>query len=136
MAKQICSTCGVAAACLAIAVLNGEPDGIWGGYTTPERQALLWDARCLSRDVSDTVRQLERGQRIRVRPLDCLPVLHALSQRGWSTERVGEALRLSPQSVLRARERARAATDCLTALHNADRTAPGTANTGAVKALE
>jgi len=38
MAKSICEGCPVATDCLAVALENGEPDGIWGGYTPEERE--------------------------------------------------------------------------------------------------
>lgn len=39
-AKAVCQRCPVMAECLAWALKNGEPDGIWGGRTTDERRLL------------------------------------------------------------------------------------------------
>lgn len=39
-AKAICETCPVQELCLRYALTNGEPAGIWGGYTTDERKDL------------------------------------------------------------------------------------------------
>ena len=39
-AKAICNTCPVTAECLARAIKVGEPDGVWGGLTVSERDAL------------------------------------------------------------------------------------------------
>jgi WhiB family transcriptional regulator, redox-sensing transcriptional regulator len=40
-AKGICTNCAVRPQCLAAALRRGEPDGIWAGYTTPERDAIV-----------------------------------------------------------------------------------------------
>ncbi|MFC8723701.1 WhiB family transcriptional regulator [Streptomyces bacillaris] len=40
LAKTICSTCPVQPECLQYALAAGERDGIWGGLTTAERNAL------------------------------------------------------------------------------------------------
>lgn len=40
LAKSICRTCPVATECLKVALENGEPDGIWGGYTPEERELI------------------------------------------------------------------------------------------------
>ncbi len=40
-AKDICSTCPVAAPCLAYALEIREPHGIWGGLNEAERRSLL-----------------------------------------------------------------------------------------------
>ncbi len=40
-AKRVCSRCPVRRACLAHALENQEPVGIWGGLTTRERGRLL-----------------------------------------------------------------------------------------------
>ena len=39
-AKAICASCEVVDACLAFALEHGIRDGIWGGLTDRERQAL------------------------------------------------------------------------------------------------
>jgi WhiB family redox-sensing transcriptional regulator len=40
LAKLTCKSCPVAIHCLSAALENGEPDGIWGGYTTEEREII------------------------------------------------------------------------------------------------
>jgi WhiB family redox-sensing transcriptional regulator len=40
-AKAICSTCDLAAPCLATALQNRERHGVWGGATETERAAIL-----------------------------------------------------------------------------------------------
>lgn len=40
-AKAICASCAVKVDCLAYALHNREPDGVWGGYTTRERNRML-----------------------------------------------------------------------------------------------
>jgi WhiB family redox-sensing transcriptional regulator len=40
MAKKVCSECISRLFCLDYAVVNGEPDGIWGGLTPSERKKL------------------------------------------------------------------------------------------------
>ncbi|MHA6806279.1 WhiB family transcriptional regulator [Salinifilum ghardaiensis] len=39
-AQGICSTCPVAAECLAEALTRGVDHGIWGGYTPQQRRSL------------------------------------------------------------------------------------------------
>jgi WhiB family redox-sensing transcriptional regulator len=39
-AKAICATCTVAAQCLAFALRNREPHGVWGGLNESERDGL------------------------------------------------------------------------------------------------
>ena len=39
-AKAVCATCPVIAQCLERALKVGEPDGVWGGLTARERDAL------------------------------------------------------------------------------------------------
>ncbi|HKX74223.1 MAG TPA: WhiB family transcriptional regulator [Acidimicrobiia bacterium] len=39
-AKEVCSTCPVAAECLEYALETRQSDGIWGGHTTKERAKL------------------------------------------------------------------------------------------------
>jgi hypothetical protein len=38
--KALCATCEVQVDCLAYALRTDQPDGIWGGMTADERQAL------------------------------------------------------------------------------------------------
>jgi len=40
LAKLTCKSCPVSTQCLNAAIDNGEPDGIWGGYTTDEREII------------------------------------------------------------------------------------------------
>jgi WhiB family redox-sensing transcriptional regulator len=40
-AKAMCAACPGRVACLTLALANREPDGIWGGLTPEERDALL-----------------------------------------------------------------------------------------------
>ena len=40
LAKAVCRRCAVRAECLSYAVATGQPDGIWGGTTEQERDAL------------------------------------------------------------------------------------------------
>lgn len=37
-AKRICRTCPVRKECLAYALINQEPNGVWGGYDYKERK--------------------------------------------------------------------------------------------------
>jgi hypothetical protein len=39
-AKQVCARCPVRRPCLDYALATGEPNGIWGGLTPPQRRAL------------------------------------------------------------------------------------------------
>lgn len=40
-AKRVCAGCACRATCLERALAFREPDGVWGGMTRPERDALL-----------------------------------------------------------------------------------------------
>lgn len=40
-AKALCRPCELREACLAWALQTRQPNGIWGGKTTPERQSIL-----------------------------------------------------------------------------------------------
>lgn len=40
-ARSICSDCPVKRTCLVHSLLQPEPFGIWGGYTTPERKRMF-----------------------------------------------------------------------------------------------
>jgi WhiB family redox-sensing transcriptional regulator len=40
IAKELCSSCPVRVLCLEYALEAGEQDGIWGGFTRNERNAL------------------------------------------------------------------------------------------------
>lgn len=40
-ARSICTDCPVKRTCLVHALLQPEPFGIWGGYTTPERKRMF-----------------------------------------------------------------------------------------------
>lgn len=44
-AKQVCEPCPVKAPCLAFALMNKEPEGVWGGTTLKERKRLIREAR-------------------------------------------------------------------------------------------
>jgi len=44
-AKAICTSCELAAPCLAQALQNRERDGVWGGTTEDERAAILREHR-------------------------------------------------------------------------------------------
>lgn len=39
-AKAVCASCPVADVCLGFAIETNQPDGIWGGMTTRERQKI------------------------------------------------------------------------------------------------
>ncbi len=119
-AKSVCSTCSLNVACLGGAILRRETEGIWGGYTPAERFALLRDTRRLGREVGFAVQQLDRGNPYRVRPDDLLAVVHRLSLRGWTTERLSVALGTTPKAVAKVHQRARAAVACLAAMKNAE----------------
>ena len=118
-AKSVCSACPVSSACLGMAILGEETEGIWGGYTTLERRALLRDTHRLGLDVTFAVRQLEGGKRYRVRAENLLPVVHQLSSRGWTVDKLSIALDLTPQAVVKVRQRALAAVACLVAINSA-----------------
>ncbi len=47
-AVRTCAACPVAGRCLAAALVNGEPEGVWGGTTPAERRAMrvVWTGRC------------------------------------------------------------------------------------------
>jgi len=40
-AKAICAGCPLKVPCLAVGLARGEPDGVWGGMTTAEREGAL-----------------------------------------------------------------------------------------------
>jgi len=42
-ARRLCYQCPVADLCLVEALERREPDGVWGGLTTDERQRLVSD---------------------------------------------------------------------------------------------
>lgn len=44
-AKAVCASCLSQIACLSYALETGQTDGIWGGTTNDERQAILRRAR-------------------------------------------------------------------------------------------
>lgn len=39
-AKRVCRSCDIREACLERAIKDRHPAGVWGGLTTPEREAL------------------------------------------------------------------------------------------------
>lgn len=39
-ARRVCLGCGIREACLERAIRERQPFGVWGGMTTPEREAL------------------------------------------------------------------------------------------------
>ena len=39
-ARAICRACPVVVECLAFAIANRQPYGVWGGLTTPERDQI------------------------------------------------------------------------------------------------
>ena len=126
-AKTICHGCPVRTPCLALSIAQGEWEGIWGGYTPGERRTLQRDTVALGHDVGATVEALERGTRFPVRTGDFLAVVHELTLRGWDAERIGHALGLVPDTVIRARARAGAAAAVLAALEPGHRFEPAAA---------
>ncbi len=135
-AKSICLACPISAACLGRAVVGREKDGIWGGYTPLERRALLRDAHRLGHEVGYAVRRLELGHQYRVRPTDLLAVVHGLTSRGWSVEKLSAALDLPLQAVLKVRQRVQAATACLVAVSEAESICDGVPSGGVAEILE
>ena len=49
VAKALCAGCGVRERCLAYALANAMPAGIWGGLTTSQRDTLLRGQRTATR---------------------------------------------------------------------------------------
>jgi WhiB family transcriptional regulator, redox-sensing transcriptional regulator len=47
-AKAVCSGCQVISECLAYAMANGEPAGVWGGLDAKERDALLLSVKSMA----------------------------------------------------------------------------------------
>lgn len=47
IARKICLQCPVRAECLKFALRNREPCGVWGGFTTREREAILRSRKAL-----------------------------------------------------------------------------------------
>lgn len=60
-AKQLCGGCPVRGACLDLALENRESHGVWGGMSTPERDALI------AADVRARKAVAKTGQRARAR---------------------------------------------------------------------
>ena len=61
-AKAICATCPVRKECLDYALTVREADGIWGGYTTQEREHLLKIRRRRARQAMErTGREHDHG---------------------------------------------------------------------------
>lgn len=44
-ARKVCWSCPVRRECLAYAIENNEPYGVWGGYASRARRALKWRHR-------------------------------------------------------------------------------------------
>jgi Transcription factor WhiB len=49
---MICADCPLQVPCLADALTRGEPDGVWGGYTTEQRHAIVARLRRRAADVT------------------------------------------------------------------------------------
>ncbi len=120
-AKSICRSCPARTACLVTSITMGEWEGIWGGHTPSERRALVRDGMAMRRDVSQLVHSLERGIRFPLRPNDFLAVIHELTLRRWSAEKLADALGVRVETVVQARVRARLAAAVLTAMEAPDR---------------
>lgn len=66
-ARSICADCPVKRTCLVHALLQPEPFGIWGGYTTPERKRMFRAAdQALNADAGRVVRSSEVEQIARI----------------------------------------------------------------------
>ncbi|MER7000818.1 WhiB family transcriptional regulator [Streptomyces sp. NPDC000410] len=98
-AKRLCHGCPMRRSCLAQAVRRAESEGIWGGFTTPERRRLREHAARMRLLDPGLVADLQAGRRIQV-PASLRPALvHRLHGLGWSEVRIAEALGVAPFAV-------------------------------------
>ena len=57
-AKAICKGCEVRISCLSDALRRREPDGVWGGFTTAERNRLL---KAKEKEFLETLHNVAQG---------------------------------------------------------------------------
>ncbi|GAB2697186.1 WhiB family transcriptional regulator [Kitasatospora kifunensis] len=104
-AKGVCRCCPVREACLRQAVVDGESDGIWGGFTPMERQVLRRQSGALLALGEGAARLVEGIMSAGVplaerdRPAVVLLLLH----QGWTEREIAAALRLPDAAVRSAR---------------------------------
>lgn len=66
-ARSICADCPVKRTCLVHALLQPEPFGIWGGFTTPERKRMFRAAeQALNASANRVLRSTEVEQIARI----------------------------------------------------------------------
>jgi WhiB family redox-sensing transcriptional regulator len=107
-AKKICRACPVREPCLANAIRDQEPFGIWGGLTTAERTRLLTRALQLNTLGQVEAEALHAGRRVHVPAASRPAVVIRLSAWGWDETDIADALLISLAAVLTARRTAEA----------------------------
>ncbi|MGW1080258.1 WhiB family transcriptional regulator [Kitasatospora sp. NPDC002522] len=94
-AKRVCNACPVREPCLAAALVNREPQGIWGGLTTRERHRLFVEARRLQTLGQAEASALLAGRPAEVRLIAMPSVAYRLADAGWDEEAIAVALKLT-----------------------------------------
>lgn len=95
-AKELCRECPIRRPCLTRALEVSEGEGIWGGFTGPERRRLRVHAARLRSLDPRLIYELRAGRPVVLPALDRPAVAHLLAGLGWSLTRIGEALGLEP----------------------------------------
>jgi hypothetical protein len=102
-AKHLCRGCPIRQSCLAGALRFSENEGIWGGFTTRERQRLREHALRLRSLDPRLVTAVLAGRPVAVPGRYRPALVHRLLAAGWEEERVGTLLGLTPLALRSAR---------------------------------
>ncbi len=94
-AKLICRTCPVSTECLTAAHENGEPFGIWGGYTPEEREIIRVANKLPVRRPPDifphgTAAGYARHRRDKSTPCRSCVTAHTVDRREWKQRNATE----------------------------------------------
>lgn len=94
-AKELCGWCPVRRDCLNYALENGLKQGIWGGLTETERRP--WHKGLHKRLDYTRVTAFFQGRDVHLTEAEHQIVVDHAYVRGWPTDRLAVALRISPK---------------------------------------